>query len=1259
MTHRARLKAIVIAEKRSVAEKIAKAFLPDGWKPAKTASFFDCEIGRIVWTNGHLLGLAAPEDIEPSWQKWQTESLPMLPTPEQWFTKALNEAAQIRLQFLQQEIVKSAYDLCVVATDPGREGQLIAQWLLQGLQLGAPIYRLWLQSLDAASIRSAWEHKQLNDSYAGLGHSAEARARSDWLVGLNLSRYYSIHLGALFPVGRVQTPTLQLVKDRENQISGHLPSVQWSLSARLDSAPWEAKLCESVNPLVRVDDLQKRQRSHTRFSADKKANWTPQLTLPFRIEVSGRYDQEFSENPPPFYNLLDIQIDANRLLNYSAAQTAALCQELYEVHELISYPRTESRTLPTALVAEQQALAQSFAQMPSLTGGLCVEPELLKPLPESHLHTPESHHEHYALVPVQTPVTVLRADLASIFELISRRWFQAFMGPVRGHTSVITLLPSEEGTRAFWEKNKLLWVIEIRQISDSGFRKDQKELPGRCEKTLPVQGEHFSVAEFQWQEHPIPAPALMSEAELLRAMTKDTANSQKTSSSPQSESSRIGLGTAATRAAVIESLKEDGYLHAAHGILTTTAKAKTLLEQVHPLLRSTQLTSRWESMLAKIEGDKLVTSAFLDQVARFLREVIFHVEKPMPSFSPLIAEPNENASSSRTSLPGPALEKKPSAYKPPSKKMVREVLLERFKITDFRPHQEDVCMAVAAGKDALLVMPTGCGKSLCYQLPGLLRGGKVLVLSPLISLMQNQASHLSNLGIAAGLLHSGLTRDQSRDICSKYRDQSEFFLFIAPERLGLGRFLEFLHRYPPNLIAIDEAHCISGWGHDFRPDYRLIGSCLESLKEIPKIALTATAGQQVQADIVSRLKMKNPHTVITGFRRTNIAIEVDYVEDSHKSKVVHKIAEDVTRLPMIIYTPTRKLADTLAASFPPPYKAAAYHAGLPSSERQAIIDHFLAGNIDIMVATVAFGMGIDKANIRTVVHYSVPGNPENYYQEIGRAGRDGKLSRAILLYSWEDWRIQEYLLNKSYPDAKNLQKVSDLLAKSPKTLPQLQAALGYDPEELTALLEKLRGLQMIQQLGQHFALREGAPSIIDEGYAAQVSKRKESLQFMDQFTRSSACRMSTIVGYFTNDPNQLKPCGICDICFPNYSSLGIRQKLSDEDLKRCRIILETLADYPQVAKGKLWKEMPGGWQQGEFDALLACLEQYGMIKIKREQFQKKDHLIHFQKITLLSPPSVSLQELSRIYPGKAKASKSPRALGPKKAALIPANLNKS
>jgi DNA topoisomerase-3 len=153
--------------------------------------------------------------------------------------------------------------------------------------------------------------------------------------------------------------------------------------------------------------------------------------------------------------------------------------------------------------------------------------------------------------------------------------------------------------------------------------------------------------------------------------------------------------------------------------------------------------------------------------------------------------------------------------------------------------------------------------------------------------------------------------------------------------------------------------------------------------------------------------------------------------------------------------------------------------------------------------------------------------------------------------------------------------------------------------------------------------------------------------------------MSTIVGYFTNDPNQLKPCGICDICFPNYSSLGIRQKLSDEDLKRCRIILETLADYPQVAKGKLWKEMPGGWQQGEFDALLACLEQYGMIKIKREQFQKKDHLIHFQKITLLSPPSVSLQELSRIYPGKAKASKSPRALGPKKAALIPANLNKS
>lgn len=264
-------------------------------------------------------------------------------------------------------------------------------------------------------------------------------------------------------------------------------------------------------------------------------------------------------------------------------------------------------------------------------------------------------------------------------------------------------------------------------------------------------------------------------------------------------------------------------------------------------------------------------------------------------------------------------------------------------------------------------------------------------------------------------IHSGRERTASRQACLDYLNGKLQFLFIAPERLRVAGFPEMLAKRKPSLIAIDEAHCISQWGHDFRPDYRMLGQYLPTLRPAPVIALTATATPLVQDDITEQLGLVRSARFIHGFRRANIAIEVVEVAPSQRPALACQLLLDGERRPGIVYTPTRKQAESVAAELAAHFSTAAYHAGLDAEHRKRVQEEFLAGKVEVMVATIAFGMGIDKPDVRTVIHTALPGSLEAYYQEIGRAGRDGKPSRAVLMHSYADRYTHDFFFERDYP----------------------------------------------------------------------------------------------------------------------------------------------------------------------------------------------------------------------------------------------------
>ena len=403
---------------------------------------------------------------------------------------------------------------------------------------------------------------------------------------------------------------------------------------------------------------------------------------------------------------------------------------------------------------------------------------------------------------------------------------------------------------------------------------------------------------------------------------------------------------------------------------------------------------------------------------------------------------------------------------------LERVLREPFGLERFRPGQREVIENVVQGRDVLCVMPTGGGKSLCYQLPAVLLPGITLVVSPLIALMKDQVDALLQRGVRATLINSTLDPAEQRARINDVEAGRYDLVYVAPERFRSGRFVEMMARVKPALLAVDEAHCISEWGHDFRPDYARIGLARKKLGSPPCIALTATATDLVRRDIADQLDLRDPAIFVTGFDRPNLTYAViEARREVDKLATLQRVLE-ATPGSAIVYASSRARCESVAEHVHRELRreTVAYHAGMTREERTEAQERFMSSEADVVVATNAFGMGVDKSNIRAVVHYNIPGTLEAYYQEAGRAGRDGLPARCVLLYAPGDRFLQERFIENEYPPPEVIYQVYDILRKihaDPIELTQneIRAEAGIDLGEAAvgASLKLLEGAGVIER----------------------------------------------------------------------------------------------------------------------------------------------------------------------------------------------------
>ncbi len=1217
----------VIAEKPSVARDIARVL----GARQRGEGYLHGNGYVVTWAIGHLVRLAEPHEIEPDWKRWRREALPML--PQRW-PLLVSDSTREQFEIVRRILNDDAIQRIVCATDAGREGELIFRYVYEAAGCCKPFSRLWISSLTPDAIRQGFQKLRDGHEFDPLAAAARGRSQADWLVGMNLSRAYTLACGVYgdeaLSVGRVQTPTLAMVVERDLAIRAFVPEDYQEVVATF--APQDALPAREESG-VRGDNYQgvwfrgeRPEPKAKRLPADgKEAKQIVARAKRGQAVVESRTAEIRRAAPPLLYDLTELQRHANRLCGLSAQTTLDIAQRLYEQHKLISYPRTDSRHLSQSVAGTLGAVVAAIEEpyRERLAAGTGQRPLSSRFVDDSKVT------DHHAIIP--TPVaarTVLTTDEHRIYDLICRRLLMAWHDDhIWAVTTLITAIhppPSAKGEavnetplidryhssgaaveQVGWKSLDLgADAVKEKTVSKRKSKTTAEKAPvDEAEQTLPsglMVGQAQQVLNIHAIARQTRPPPRLTEATLLTAM--ETAGKTLDDKELSAAMKERGLGTPATRADIIETLLKRHYVTRDGKALNATERGIRLIQTVQASIKSPQMTGEWEAFLKRIQRGEADLGRFMTDIADFVRQAVAQaltLARPAPPPEPLVLATE------------PAPRREPVAVD-----RLLELLQTVFRLPAFRPYQEQVCRTVTEGRDVLLVMPTGAGKSLCFQLPGIARAGTTLVVSPLIALMEDQVAKLCELGLSAERIHSGRDRAASRQACIDYLSGQLDYLFIAPERLRVPGFPEMLAKRKPVLIAVDEAHCISQWGHDFRPDYRMLGGYLPLLRPAPVIALTATATVLVQDDIVRQLDMREATRYIHGFRRPNLAVEtVETKRGLERHEAVRRILADPDRRPAIVYAPMRKETETLALELGADYPTAAYHAGMASPERDRVQGLFNASRLQVIVATIAFGMGIDKPDIRTVIHTALPGSIEGYYQEIGRAGRDGQPARAILLYSYADLLTHKYFHQRSYPDSQVLARIFAALNADVQPKALLCDWLGIEPDEFDAAVDKLlvHGGARRDIEGNLSQGEAGWRTPYERQSAHKLREPQQMLEFADQAT---GCRMVRLVRHF-GDRDDDQPCGVCDVCAPQATTARRTRRLTRIE---SQWVLQTLAVLQQ-REGQTPRQlcerlMGGAGDRRMFERLLEAMAGTGLVDLQEDAFTKEGKVIAFQRVYL-------------------------------------------